>query len=133
MASIKCHYRTTHPTTTTVYKEETRVSMKMDVVLPWEHTVCEECLRRNSHAIWLVKYGCFGGHSFRKKVRVVIDCEGVELVRVRAPPRTISTFRGQFEMCQQALRCKNGNKCAYAHSSIELDKWNAVKSILGGE
>ena len=100
----------------------------MDLVLPWEHSVCEECLRRNSHAVWLVKYGCFGNHSRQKSVNVVIDKENMVLVRVRPPPS--HNFRGQFYMCNRAGHCSRSN-CKFAHSALELDKWNAVKSMLG--
>ncbi len=102
----------------------------MDLLLPWEHKVCEDCLKRNPHAIWLVKYGCFGNHRWNKSVHVVIDNENMKLVRVRPPPSTIHNFRGQFHMCKGAGHCSRSS-CKFAHSALELDKWNAIKSMLG--
>ena len=104
----------------------------MAVVLPWEHSVCEECFNRNAHAIWLVKYKCFERRTHRRgNIRVIIDKENVELVRVRPPPSAVSTFRGQFYMCNYVGACHRGNSCKYAHSELELNKWNTIKSVLG--
>lgn len=106
-----------------------------DIILPWQHRVCGQCLKQNPHAVWLVKYQCFGGHKTNKRnnVLVVIDHEQMALTQIRPPPETFYNFRGRFYMCHYVSNCHRGDGCKYAHSQLELDYWNTLKTIVQGK
>ena len=98
------------------------------VVMPWEHHVCEKCLKKNSYAVWLVWYGCFNrrDHPKSKQVVVVIDTDNIKLVQVRDLPGTQSA---RVKLCKEPMSCRYGDNCTRAHSTLELDCWTAIDKI----
>ena len=97
------------------------------VILPWEYKVCDDCLKKNSYAIWLVKYGCFDSkvhQKLNKFVSVVIDVKNVRLVQVREIPKGIKAIT----MCTNSGKCKK-NGCVKAHSEFELEHWKWINCL----
>ena len=108
-----------------------------EVLVPWEHWVCTQCLQDNPYAVWLIKLKCFKPrnqyHNYPStKTLVSIDPQIMELVQLRPLPSCVWNIRGKFAFCQSKANCSNGSSCTYAHSSAEQDTWNFKKSFLQG-
>ena len=106
-----------------------------NIILPWQHRVCVQCLKQNPHAVWLVKYKCLERNKTHKgnTALVVIDHERMALTQIRPPPETFHHFRGRFYMCRHGSYCPSGDGCNFAHSRFELDNWNTLKTIVEGK
>ena len=105
-----------------------------EVLVPWEHWVCTQCLQDKPYAVWLIKLKCFKpgyqDHNYPiSKTQVSIDPRTMELVQLRQLPSCVWNIRGNFTFCR--YKCK-GNSCTYAHSPVEQDTWNFKKCVLKG-
>ena len=108
-----------------------------EVLVPWEHWVCTQCLQDKPYAVWLIKLKCFKpgyrDHNYPiSKTLVSIDPRTMELVQLRLLPSCVWNIRGKFSYCRYITNCSNGSCCTYAHSSVEQDTWNFKKSLLQG-
>ena len=102
------------------------------VVVPWEHWVCTQCLQDNPYAVWLIKLKCFNPthhHYPDEKTLVSIEPSTMMLVKMRPLPQCAWTIQGN---CRRYPNCAKGDACTYAHSIVEQDTWNFIKTLYKG-
>ena len=106
-----------------------------EVVVPWEHWVCSQCLWKNPYAVWLVKLRCFKPqrHHQNKRKLVSIDPSSMKLVEMRHPPVNIEQHYSPVPLCQAQQNCKRKHLCQLPHSEVEYKTWNFIRTAFRGE
>ena len=105
----------------------------VDLLMPWEHSVCSECFQNNPYAIWLIKQQCFQPrrHQNAFQIIIAIDQNYMDMVNIRPLPPNYAQFRGGFVECWN-YQCPDGTACHFAHSKIEADTWSIKKRMIKG-
>ena len=105
-----------------------------EVVVPWEHWVCSQCLRDNPYAVWLIKLRCFNPkrHQQYQWILVSIEPSSMKLVEMRPPPPDIERITAPIQLCQAQQNCQREN-CPLPHSEVEYYTWDFIRTAFRGE
>ena len=107
-----------------------------EVVVPWEHWVCSQCLLENPHAVWLIKLRCFKPHQHRRQyggTLVSIEPSAMRLVQMRHPPANIEQKKAPIRLCQARQYCQRKDSCQFPHSEVEYHTWDFIRNVFEGK
>ena len=106
-----------------------------EVVVPWEHWVCSQCLWENPHAVWLIKLRCFKPHQHRHQYGALVSIEpsAMRLVEMRHPPPNIERNKAPIRLCQARQYCQRKYLCQFPHSEVEYHTWDFIRKVFKGK
>ena len=105
----------------------------VEVVVPWEHWVCSQCLRDNPYAVWLIKLRCFQPKKhYCRQILVSIEPSLMKLVEMRDPPSDIEQQSSSIPPCSSEC-CLRRDSCPLPHSEVEYNTWEFIRTAIKGE
>ena len=103
-----------------------------EVVVPWEHWVCSQCLQDTPYAVWLIKLRCFKPHQHRHQIGwtlVSIEPSAMRLVQMRYPPARIDAPIPPWHAWEN---CPKRGSCLCPHSDVEYHTWDFIRTVFKG-